>query len=972
ETIVNTTYPGGQTNSTVTSLNDAESTRLKADITNWFNQNGYSYNYIDVDLNDNDLLITFSDVKIDRIVANKKFDYYVKCLEGNSAFGPFQYERIGFVNQKTTLSNYEFVACSNPVDAALRSSSGTQGLSQADFSDATKWENDADKLTYPTAIYQVSTTKSSGQKVTNEVLLSEFKYLDDNLKQEQKLTVNSKKTKLVASLANGERRIVNVQGLLDTRINEDVVGLDLADQREVTSIRTDLSLLTDCPNIEPPICSAETEAAQRRSVEAIYEDLAQNGVKSDGLSFPTTLHAILLCDGSIAYILEDQLENVEGGYTPINTIDIASADDLIAVSIRATGPNQLFAMTLDYEDNGNVETATWKTTYHTPKRYVYEYDELNRIKSATYSEVVGATADPGNPIVQDMFSVSNITYDAIGNILTLDRRGVIGCGTNMQSDYIDQLTYSYFNQDVITSPNQEPPVMSQLSAVVDAASQAGFREQGFHDQSEGNPSYVYDGAGRMEWDPYKRIGIDYNHLDLPASITTKDNGDIEVLYDATGRKWIQRSQSTTRMYVGGMEFVKDGSNFELEAANTGDGRLVVGQNDEGETSATGDDPEGIYAEYHHKDHLGNVRVTFTDRNDDNFVELLGTGNQIEVSQQVDYYPFGLQQQGRGLFHEQQQPENRYRFNGIEHEELAGLDLALYRSLDPALGRWMQVDPAAVSIASISPYQSMGNNPIRYSDPNGDFIPQLAAGLAGGALNLVKQAWQGNVTSLGEGLSYFAVGAASGVAASTGNFALSRAIAVGGNKIVQLATGKWDPSNLGTLQGLVGTAFDVAGDLALPEQALGLGAELEGPLSKLFDSFKTTSSGGGMPVVDKTIGLTSDVEFGGTLDEPVTVSAVRPVGKYLQSANDIMANPSLVEGQSYATVRAMVDGSEGWIHSEMLKTRSIDKGWVFRQVNENGQLTGKLIQYHPGTHRHFGGHSYWKVSDGTNIFKYLTN
>ena len=52
-----------------------------------------------------------------------------------------------------------------------------------------------------------------------------------------------------------------------------------------------------------------------------------------------------------------------------------------------------------------------------------------------------------------------------------------------------------------------------------------------------------------------------------------------------------------------------------------------------------------------------------------------------------------------------------------------------------------------------------------------------------------------------------------------------------------------------------------------------------------------------------------------------------------------------------------------------KTRGDDKGWVYRQVNSSGQPTGKLIQYHPGSVRHFEGNPYWKVSNGTSTFRF---
>ncbi|WP_026231596.1 RHS repeat protein [Neolewinella persica] len=63
----------------------------------------------------------------------------------------------------------------------------------------------------------------------------------------------------------------------------------------------------------------------------------------------------------------------------------------------------------------------------------------------------------------------------------------------------------------------------------------------------------------------------------------------------------------------------------------------------------------------------------------------------------------------------------YRFNGIERNEDLGLDLAAFRSYDPAIGRWLQVDPKAESFVQMSPYTGMGNNPISYADPLGDSI-----------------------------------------------------------------------------------------------------------------------------------------------------------------------------------------------------------------------------------------------------------
>ena len=62
----------------------------------------------------------------------------------------------------------------------------------------------------------------------------------------------------------------------------------------------------------------------------------------------------------------------------------------------------------------------------------------------------------------------------------------------------------------------------------------------------------------------------------------------------------------------------------------------------------------------------------------------------------------------------------YRYNGIERNEELGLDLAFYRSYDPAIGRWLQVDPLAEAMPSMTPYRFGFNNPILWSDPLGLF------------------------------------------------------------------------------------------------------------------------------------------------------------------------------------------------------------------------------------------------------------
>ena len=66
--------------------------------------------------------------------------------------------------------------------------------------------------------------------------------------------------------------------------------------------------------------------------------------------------------------------------------------------------------------------------------------------------------------------------------------------------------------------------------------------------------------------------------------------------------------------------------------------------------------------------------------------------------------------------------NKKKYNGIEFDEDLGLNIyeAFYRHLDPHTGRWWEIDPKIdAGYENVTPYNSMFNDPIRYSDFMGD-------------------------------------------------------------------------------------------------------------------------------------------------------------------------------------------------------------------------------------------------------------
>jgi RHS repeat-associated protein len=101
----------------------------------------------------------------------------------------------------------------------------------------------------------------------------------------------------------------------------------------------------------------------------------------------------------------------------------------------------------------------------------------------------------------------------------------------------------------------------------------------------------------------------------------------------------------------------------------------------------------------------------------------------------DYYAFGMQMPGRKL-----SGGYRYGFNGQERsDEIAeGLFSAEYWEYDGRIGRRWNVDP--IDKEYESPYASIGNNPIWFTDPNGLDTVKSRSGANSGDIYNFKGTW----------------------------------------------------------------------------------------------------------------------------------------------------------------------------------------------------------------------------------------
>lgn len=158
------------------------------------------------------------------------------------------------------------------------------------------------------------------------------------------------------------------------------------------------------------------------------------------------------------------------------------------------------------------------------------------------------------------------------------------------------------------------------------------------------------------------------------------------------------SNNYFQTYVYGTEY----RGSSIESVSHQEGRLF-------RTSGSSSNPVWRY-EYSISDHLGNTRLTFADKTPDGVIKI----EDGEVLEEAHYYPFGLAMEGPWI-NDAAALDTRYKFNGIERVQDFGLnmDLAMYRSYDPAIGRWWQADPIVKPWEN--PYAAMYNNPMNWSD-----------------------------------------------------------------------------------------------------------------------------------------------------------------------------------------------------------------------------------------------------------------
>lgn len=235
--------------------------------------------------------------------------------------------------------------------------------------------------------------------------------------------------------------------------------------------------------------------------------------------------------------------------------------------------------------DGSLSGLVWRGagTGAEIRAYGYEYDNAGRLIGADFNEATGAIWGLGQSWSKNIhdFSVSNITYDGNGNMLSMKQRGSVMNGGVANPIDLDNLTYNYHSRS------------NRLESVEDTEPDHLLND--FVNRNAGTTDYSYDANGNVTADLNKAItSVNYNTQDQPETVSSSTNGQVDNVYDANGtlvQKTITAPGRATEVYNYWGPFVY--ANQNLSYILNSEGRVRW--------------KNGYSYDYFIKDHLGNVR-----------------------------------------------------------------------------------------------------------------------------------------------------------------------------------------------------------------------------------------------------------------------------------------------------------------------------------------------------------------------------
>lgn len=368
----------------------------------------------------------------------------------------------------------------------------------------------------------------------------------------------------------------------------------------------------------------------------------------------------------------------------------------------------------------------------------YTYDESDQLTTIEQGSVSSALTYDKAGRLKSQTMPGGITrvnaYDTAGDLMGI--RYLAG------EEAIGTVSYGYDDAGRLASTGGSLSRADLPGAYEDAQVGTGSRLDG-----AGGSRFTYDEAGNLtraeapdgaattyEWDARGRLVG-----------TGGEGADSTIQYDALGRR------TSTTIGDDTFGFRYDGMDLVAQDAPGSDGDLVFARDqivDRAFATIGGSNSEGA------PDASGDVSALLTDR----------LGSVLERRGQSDSATYTYGVAGTASSSAENDP-NPVRYTGRESGPgvPAGLQYNRARWYDPETARFISEDPAGNNGSGINLYAYAATDPVDYTDPTGEVVPQLVgACVAGGVINTLAGMLLGRKHSVGDYLRGLGKGCVEGL------------------------------------------------------------------------------------------------------------------------------------------------------------------------------------------------------------------
>ncbi|MEU4242517.1 RHS repeat-associated core domain-containing protein [Actinoplanes sp. NPDC026619] len=370
-------------------------------------------------------------------------------------------------------------------------------------------------------------------------------------------------------------------------------------------------------------------------------------------------------------------------------------DETLRLSGRTVSRSQGIGPVVDtttyaYDDAGNPLSVTdvqSESGNNLTDRQCYRYDALTRLADA---RTVSGDCSAGAVSTGAGAYWQSFEYDSIG-----DRTKLIDHATGSGSD----VTTSFTN-GCSASCNRTGAQPHTLTATTGGADPTGF---------------VYDVAGNLltrTATSGKNQTLSWDDEGSLAAVTTTA-GTTKYLYDADGNQLIRRDPGRTTLFAGDTQIVVDTASASVRGAvrtyaHGGDGPAIAVR-----STLPG----------------GGTSYLF---NDPNATATLSMDTTTQEVSRKQYKPYG---ETRSSTNAAAWPDLTHGYLGLAEDLTTGYTDMGARKYDPALGRFLSVDPVLemTDPNQLGGYAYAGSNPISRSDPSGKMFPMEERGDTGSAI-----------------------------------------------------------------------------------------------------------------------------------------------------------------------------------------------------------------------------------------------